>query len=142
MDDNYCPFEKAILSTECACEKSERFIVGERTGVLCTSDIAHRNCRILLELLQERSRFTLKQTDSREALTFGKGLKVMVGGLIGVQCLFEQSRQGTRPVVSNIHELVMQAQEAYGSLTALPYQEVVKSVAAYQRRRRRGVPRT
>ena len=135
MNKARCPFEKAILGTQCACEMASRFSVAEQMGVECRSDIARNNCATLLVYLRERARFALKVTDTSESLPFGKEMKVMLGGLIGLQRQMA-TEEGAAGRVQNIHALVQQAQAAYGSLDALPYQEIVKSIAAFQAKRR------
>jgi len=85
MDNARCPFEKAILGTQCACEMASRFSVAEQMGVECRSDIARNNCATLLAFMRERARFALKVTDTSAGLPFGKEMKVMLGGLIGLQ---------------------------------------------------------
>ncbi len=129
-----CPFEKAILSARCACEMATRFSVAEQMGVECRSDIARNNCATLLGFLRERARFALKVTDSSASLPFGKELKVMLGGLIGLQRQMTPDEGAAR--VQNIHALVQQAQAACGSLESLPYQEIVKSIVSFQGKRR------
>ncbi|MBI5782505.1 MAG: hypothetical protein HZA69_02050 [Gammaproteobacteria bacterium] len=129
-----CPFEKAILSAPCACELATRFSVAEQMGVNCRSGIARNNCATLLALMRERARFALKVTDTSDRLPFGKEMKVMIGGLIGLQGLLMTESDATR--VNNIHALVQQAQEKYSSLESLLYQEIVKSITAFQTRHR------
>ena len=134
MDNARCPFEKAILSAQCACEMATRFSVAEQMGVECRSDIARNNCATLLAFMRERARFALKVADTSAGLPFGKEMKVMLGGLIGLQRQMVPQEGVAR--VQNIHALVQQAQAVYGSLDALPYQEIVKSIAAFQGKRR------
>src|SRR3989338_1913842 len=131
MDHGRCQFEKAILSAQCACEMAARFSVAEQIGVECRSELARNNCAILLGSMRERARFALKVTDTSELLPFGKEMKVMIGGLIGLQRLMTAAA-GAAARVTNIHALVQQAQQVYGSLGTLPYQEIVKSIAAFQ----------
>jgi len=139
MDNARCPFERAILSAQCACEMAERFSIAEHAGVECRSDLARNNCQVLLALMRERARFALKVTGSAASLPFGKEMKVMIGGLIGLhQALSAAHERGAG--VQNIHALVQQAQSLYGSLEALPYREIVKSIAAFRSRRRGSVP--
>jgi hypothetical protein len=137
MDNARCPFEKAILSVQCDCELATRFSIAEQMGVECRSDIARNNCATLLVFMRERARFALKVTDTSAGLPFGKEMKVMLGGLIGLQRQMALQEGVAR--VQNIHALVQQAQAAYGSLDALPYQEIVKSIAAFQGKRRGNV---
>lgn len=135
MDNARCPFEKAILSTQCRCEMATRFSVGEQMGVECRSDIARNNCATMLGLMRERARFVLKVTDTSGSLPFGKEMKVIIGGLFGLQRLMVKE-EGEAARVENIHALVRQAQATFGSLKTLPYQEIVKSIAAFQGKRR------
>ncbi|MCR4300801.1 MAG: hypothetical protein NUV51_04255 [Sulfuricaulis sp.] len=58
--------------------------MAERMGVNCRSDIARNNCITLLALMRDRARFALKVTDTSDHLPFGKEIKVMIGGLIGL----------------------------------------------------------
>lgn len=139
MDHGRCPFEKAILSAQCDCELASRYSVAEQIGVECRSDLARNNCAILLGIMRERARFALKMTDTSELLPFGKEMKVMIGGLIGLHRLMA-AEAGAAARVTNIHALVQQAQQVYGSLGTLPYQEIVKSIAAFQGKRRGNAP--
>lgn len=139
MDHGRCPFEKALLSAQCDCELASRYSVAEQIGVECRSDLARNNCAILLGIMRERARFALKVTHTSELLPFGKEMKVMIGGLIGLQRLMA-AEAGAAARVTNIHALVQQAQQVYGSLGTLPYQEIVKSIAAFQGKRRGQAP--
>jgi len=134
LDKAHCPFEKAITSAQCRCELAERYAIAERLGVQCTSTLAVANCRTLLALVRSHSRFALKVTDTAANLPFGKELKIMIGGVLGLQHVLTAGAPADG--VDNIHGLVQQAQARFGSLSDLPYQEIVKSVAAYQPRRR------
>ncbi len=131
-----CPFEKAILSARCGCEMAARYSVAEQMGVECRSDIACNNCSMLLGFMRENARFALKLKDTSGHLAFGKEIKVIIGGLIGLQRLMTADSEADG--VPDIHALVRQAQAAYGSLESLPYQEIVKSIAAFQSKRRGG----
>lgn len=138
MEHGRCPFEKAILGAQCECELATHFSVAECMSVNCRDDIARNNCTTLLALMRERARFALKVTDISNHLPFGKEIKVMIGGLAGLQRLFAPA-DTTR--VENIHGLVRRAQEQFGSLESIPYHEIVMSIASYQAKRRgRGRP--
>lgn len=138
MDHARCPFEKVILGAYAGCAKARRFAIAERMGVECTSDIALNNCRTLIKLVRENARFALKVTDTTERLPFGKEMKIMVGGLAGLEIVVhgQTEKQPGQLDIRDIHDLVQAAQAAFGSLTALPYPEIMKSVAAFQLRKR------
>lgn len=133
-----CPFQKPILSGQCGCELAERSSLGEQVRVRCGSALACTNCRTLLGLLRERARFALKLADPGAPMPFGKEMRLMLGGLVGLQRALAEGT-GDRPVVANVHQLVQDARTHYGSLAALPFNEIVKTIAAFQSRR--GSPR-
>lgn len=138
MDHARCPFEKVILGAYAGCTQAQRFFIAERTGVECTSDIALNNCRTLIKLVRENARFALKVTDTAAPMAFGKEMKIMAGGLAGLETVVHGQPQKPpgRPEIRDIHGLVQQAQTQFGSLTALPYPEIMKSVAAFHLRKR------
>lgn len=137
MDWAKCPFEKAILSAQCTCELSTRRVVAERLNAGCRDASAAQDCVTLLELLKERARFTLRIADASPArLPFGKLMKVMVGGLRGLEGALYPVRAGATPI-DNVHALVEEAKGRYGDLAALPFQDIIKAVAAHEPRRRR-----
>jgi hypothetical protein len=133
-----CPYEKVILGRRCSCEHAERFAVGERIGVACTSPTAHHNCRTLIALLRDRARFALKSPNPAVPWPFGMEMRVMLGGLLGLKRLLtDGNHQAEQPSseqegmeeIENIHALVRRAQEVYGTLDSLPFQELVRSIA-------------
>lgn len=138
MDHPRCPFEKVILGAHAGCAMAQRFAVAERVGVECTSEIAFNNCVTLIKLLRENSRFALKVTDTSERMAFGKEMKVMAGGLIGLETVLHGNveKQPGLPEIRDIHGLIREAQAKFGSLTALPYPAIMPSVAAFQLRKR------
>lgn len=129
-----CPFQKPILSGRCGCELAERSALGEQLRVRCGSALACTNCRTLVALLRERARFALRLADPGAPMPFGKEMRLMLGGLAGVQRALGEGA-GDRPVVENVHALVQEAQARFGGLAALPFQEIVKTIAAFQSRR-------
>ena len=138
MDHARCPFEKIILGAYAGCAKARRFAIAERMGVECSSDIALNNCQTLIKLVRENARFALKVTDTTERLPFGKEMKIMAGGLAGLKSVIRRQveKQPGQPDIRDIHDLVQEAQATFGSLTALPYPEIMKSVAAFRLRKR------
>jgi len=136
MDVAPCPFEKAILSVRCTCELSTRQVVAERMNAGCREADAARQCRELLATLHERSRFALKAPGPIETLAFGKKMKVMVGGLSGLQALMNPVAPAEP--VENVHGLLTAAVGRFGSIEHLPYQDIVKAIRATAGRRPRG----
>jgi hypothetical protein len=90
--------------------------------------------------LRENARFALGVTATAGRLTFGKELKILYGGLAGLQ---ELVSTGTlvSDRVSDIHALVAGALRQYGTLQDIPYQHIVKNISAYRPARRARPPR-
>ena len=128
-----CPFEKAILSRCADCDQARKFNIAEREAVACEAVVARENCLTLHGLLHQNASFLLKLTHPGEPLPHAKEIKVQCGGLLGVQRLFDQEAG----LVENIHALVVEVQRRFGSMQDVPYQDVVKEIAAYEGRRRR-----
>lgn len=128
-----CPFEKAILSRCADCDQVHKFNLAEREAVACEAPVARENCLTLHGLLHQNAVFALKLSKPGEILPHAKELKIQCGGLLGSQRLF----QPEATVVENIHGLIGEIRARFGSMPALPYSEVVKTMSAYEARRKR-----
>lgn len=128
-----CPFEKAILSRCADCDQVHKFNLAEREAVACGAPVARENCLTLHGLLHQNAAFALKLINPGEPLPHAKELKIQCGGLLGTQRL----RQPEAAVVENIHGLIGELQAQFGNMQALPYSEVVKTMSAYEARRKR-----
>lgn len=134
INERCCPFEKSILTNQCACRRADRFCIAEREGVHCQADEAQARCVGLLQLLRDQARFALKTTDGRSALPHAKAMRVQVGGLRGLH----RALQPETPAPSKIEDidaLVEAAISRFGSLEALPFQLIVQQITAYRGRR-------
>jgi hypothetical protein len=125
-----CVFAKALLARSAACELARRRSLGEREVLECGSPVARINCATLAALLHERARFALRLPAPGRPLMHVHALKLQCGGLAGL-------REVMQAEGGEVHALVRTAQEAHGSLAALPWQEIVAAVVAWQPRRRR-----
>lgn len=130
-----CPFEKALLSSRCACAKFQRLNIAEREAASCISPVAQARCIVLLEQLYQNARFALKQSRLDGPTPHAKSMKVQCGGLLGLQAVLI-SEHVDKPV-ENIDGLVTQALETFGELEKLPYQEIIKFISHYQVRVKR-----
>lgn len=130
-----CPFEKTLLSRRCGCTRAERFNLAEREGISCTAWTAQKNCMTLLGLLRDKARFALGLTAVPGPLPHGNEVKVQGGGLMGLQQAVHPELSSPR--VEDIYDLVVAGQQKFGSLERLPFTDIVKTISAYQGRRRR-----
>jgi hypothetical protein len=125
--------EKAILSRCADCAKSHKFNIADREATACEAPVARENCLTLHGLLHQNAVFTLKLMHPGEPLPHAKELKIQCGGLLGTQQLFAPEAA----VVDNIHGLIGEIQQRFGSMQDVPYLDVVKAISAYEARRRR-----
>lgn len=128
-----CPFEKAILSRCAGCDQAHHFNIAEREAIACKAPVARENCHTLHGLLHQNAAFALKLLHPGEPLPHAKELKIQCGGLLGTQQLFAPEVA----IVANIHGLVGEIQQRFGSMRDVPYLEVVKAISGYEARRRR-----
>ena len=131
-----CVFEKAILTQRYNCEKVIRINIAEREAAGCDDQTAQQQCQRLLEMLRKNAAFSLKMTHIQGVLPHAKEMKIQCGGLNGLQ----QSLVDTGlPSVSteNIVGLIQAATKFFHILDELPFQEIVKSITAYEGRKRK-----
>jgi len=140
VNERFCPFEKSILTNNCGCSRGRRFCIAEREGVNCGSDAAQARCLELLDLLRRQARFALKATDERTALPHAKAMRVQVGGLRGLHAVAMPDAP-VPETIEDIHGIIEAALDRFRTLAALPYQPIIRQIAAYQGRRRFRRPR-
>mgnify|MGYP005853076061 FL=1 len=135
VNERFCAYEKAILTNSASCPLAHRFCIAEREGVHCGSDAAQASCIELLELLRCQARFALKTRDDRSALPHAKAMRIQVGGLRGIAAVLNP-QEPVPARIQDIRGIVEAAIAAFGSLERMPFQEIIKQIAAYQGRRR------
>jgi len=128
-----CLFEKAILQHCCKCRLARHFNLAERVGVACSTTTAQEQCREFLSIMQDKSIFALQLTPSADGkLPHAKKIKIQCGGIVGLQLL-----DGADGMDKDVHLLLGNAVEHFGSLGQLPFEQIVRSVASFEGRKRR-----
>lgn len=133
INERFCPFEKTILASQCTCSRAARFLMAEREGVNCKSDISQQQCLDFLDLLRRQSRFILKSSDARSALPHAQAMRLQVGGLRGLCCIIDPDSPVPEKI-ENVTGIVEAAVSRFGGLDRLPFQEIIKQIAAYKGR--------
>ncbi|MFC1589593.1 hypothetical protein ACFL3P_04900 [Pseudomonadota bacterium] len=130
---NRCVFEKALTNNQCKCRLSRHFWLADREGYACKSKEISVNCRDVLEKLRENSRFSLKLPAVGAQLPHNMDLRVQVGGLRGLRAVLGFDEKDA--LITDIRALIEQAEKLYDNMDALPYSEIVKSIASFQARK-------
>lgn len=123
-----CVFHAALLARNAECELAQRRALAERETLACSSAPAHLNCETLERLFLERATFPLHLHPSAP-MTHGTVMRLHCGGIQGLQQVLGADH-------ADVHRLVTQAQEVHGSLTELPWSDIVAHIVAWQPRRR------
>ncbi len=136
LNDRFCLYEKAILAGKCGCTQASRFYLAERVGVHCQTDAGQARCETFLRLLRHHTRFTLKLTGDTSALPHAKAMRLQAGGMNGLYLALHPDAALPDPV-ADIHDLLLEAEQRWEGLEHLPFQEIIKQVAAFKGRERR-----
>lgn len=135
INQRRCNFEKAVLSRRCDCICATRFYLADREGIACDSVSGQERCKRFLQLLRENARFILRLTEINQELPHAKEIKVQRGGLLGLQKVLHP-QLGDYEQIDDIAGLTSLGEKLFGSLEQLPYQDILKSIARFQGRRR------
>jgi len=125
-----CVFAKALLARTAVCKLASRRSIGERDLIECSSVVARTNCSTLAALMHERARFALRLTGPGRPMVHAQALRLHCGGLFGL-------RQALGAEQPDVHAMVGLAQDRFGSLMNLPWDAIVRDLAAWQPRARR-----
>jgi len=125
-----CVFAKALLARAALCELASRRSLGERDLIECGSVVARTNCSTLAALMHERARFALRLPGPGRPMVHAQALRLHCGGLVGL-------KQALGAVQPDVHAMVGLAHERFGSLTELPWDAIVRDLAAWMPHARR-----
>lgn len=128
-----CVYEKAINSRVCNCSQSKRFNLADREGVSCELASAQKQCIELMQVLREKARFVLQQTNVASQLPHNAEIKIQNGGIKGLVKLLADSKCNEQ----DIYLVTQTAIQKYGSLSQFPYSDLMQEISAYQGRKRR-----
>lgn len=130
-----CSFEKTLLARWANCHFAQRFSLGEREGVACSSTESQTRCHFLLQRLHENSHFALGMTHMAGPLPHAKEMKVQIGGLLGLRQLIETQVQAT-DTITDVDNLLNKVCTTYPDLDTLPYPTLARSIVKFEVRRK------
>jgi hypothetical protein len=127
-----CVFEKALTGNLCKCGFSRHFWLADREGYACNSEEMASKCSYFLKKLRTNSRFIFKVQNVGSQLPHNADIRVQAGGLIGLSLAVDHVEEGGQ--LNDIGSLIEQAIVKYDDLDALPYSEIVQSIASFKGR--------
>ena len=128
-----CVFEKTLTNHRAKCSLSKHFCLSDREGYSCKDAESSLNCAELLEKLRKKSLFVLKLRDINGPLPHNMEIRVQIGGLRGLRAVLDPDEKES--LISDIRALIEQAQKQYDNMDALPYNEIVQSIASFKTQR-------
>jgi hypothetical protein len=131
-----CVFAKALLARAASCECAGRRQSGEATVVDCRSPVARHNCATLVALLAERGRFALRLPPASRPMLHAQAMRLQCGGVAALREHLRGPGAQEEPQATDVHRLVLAAQERHRSLADLPWAELVPRMQAWAPRRR------
>jgi hypothetical protein len=133
-----CVFEKALTNHRLKCPLSNHFCLADREGYSCESYESSVKCNKLLQKLRKNSAFALKIRDIDNPLPHNMEIRVQVGGVTGLARLINETIE-VEPLslLDDVHGILNQVIEQFGSLDKLPYSEIIQSVVQFQGRQTR-----
>jgi len=130
-----CWFEKAINARCATCALARRFYLANREGVSCADAEGRARCAALLPELRRKAIFALGLTEADGPLPHAREMKVQIGGMLGIQKGLHPEREEEQ--VEDITGLLHEAASRWGEMNSWPWQAIVRSVVAFDARRRR-----
>ena len=123
-----CVFQGALQARGAVCALMAQHSLAEREVLSCSRPTAHTHCETLLNLFRERATFPLRLKPG-VPLTHALQLRLQCGGLQGLHNVLSTTSV-------DVHQMVQQAHLRHGSLTELPWSQIVDRIKAWQPRRR------
>ncbi len=133
-----CPFTSTFSQPTFRCEYADEVIRRGGSEYDCRSPEQHPVCMALHERLKEAALPVFDVEDDLLSMPHSVLVKIQFGGLLGLQRLLDQTRDG-EPGVNNVVDLVNQAIDHFGGLDAVPCDQVTGDMTDYKvaRRKRR-----
>lgn len=143
MIDCKCSFAITLIKDDFACEKAQ--MVTRRAGpdTACASELGSQRCQQLYADLKVVGLPAFDAEDDLLKTPASVFSKIQFGGLLGLANLMannssnESKSQSALARVENIYQLVEQAVASYGSLSDIPYSELVGTMTAFKIKRKR-----
>ena len=135
MIDCKCSFSATLIKEDFACEKAQ--MVTRRAGpdIACCSESASNQCNSLLSAFKEVGLPAFNAEDDLLKTPHSVYTKIQFGGLLELERKLSNNPEIAH--VGNIFNLVNKFIENYGSIEAIPNQELVKSMVDFKINRKK-----
>ncbi len=131
-DDSLCPFSKPIAGLWCQCPHAR--MVDRRSGkMICIRAHEYReSCITLVSLFKKNSRFVLGLNSNDVELTHAQLMKILCGGLLGMQRVLKLESDSPAAVL----DVIAAVETQYTEVVRFPFNEIVKDIQAFSHRKK------
>ncbi len=136
MEEYKCPFNQPLRSAAFGCVQGLAVTRRDGPDVCCTSATAQARCTTLFDRLKQAALTALGMADDPLQVPHSIIVKVQFGGLLGLQHRLGVASSAPDRV-ADIHTLVEQAVNAFGSVDDVPCSDLAAHITAYKAKRRR-----
>ena len=133
--ENKCAFSQTLIGGQFACTHAEPVVRRGGAEIACRSVDASQRCSTLMQCLKNSALPAFGVEDDLLSMPHSVLVKIQFGGLLGVQRLLDTALSDTDSV-SDINELVEQAQNNFSTLETIPYAGIVADMTGFKPRRR------
>ena len=135
MENYKCAFAGALIGKQYGCQYALEVTRREGPSIACTSEDMHDKCALLFKELKAAALPHLGYEDDLTQMPHSALMKIQMGGLSALQ----KNILGTSDLadVTNVAQLLGEAQQRFSDLRAVPYTQFVQDIAEFKTRRRR-----
>ena len=143
MENYKCAFSGALIGKQYGCQYALEVTRREGPSIACTSADMQHKCAELMHELKAAALPHFGHEDDLTQMPHSVLMKIQSGGLAGLQKHLhvrrQQHLQGATSVaaVENIEQLVIDAEQRYGELSAIPFTDFMQDIIDFKLRRRR-----
>lgn len=136
MEQHKCPFSAPLVSHQFGCMHAQEVIRRGGAEIDCIDATAHVRCEEFFQRLKAAALPAFGVEDDLLSMPHSVQVKIQYGGLLGLQFLLPGAAPGVERV-EDINALVEQAQARFGSVEAVPCDQLVAAITAFKPRSRR-----
>jgi hypothetical protein len=135
MQELICPFSATLTRDKFGCTRAEPVIRRGGTEFCCRDPAAHAECGALFERLKHAALSAFAVEDDLTQMPHSVLVKIQFGGLLGLQRITLDKPPDAQRVV-DIQALVAGALARFGSVRAIPCEQLTPDMTGYSLTRR------
>jgi hypothetical protein len=133
--ENKCAFSQTLTGDQFACAHAEYVVRRGGAEIACRSEKSAAQCSDLLQRLKRDALPAFNVEDDLLSMPHSVAVKIQFGGLLGVQRLVDPGLANADRV-ANIDDLVTRTEQTFGTLDAVPCEQIVADMTNFKTRRR------